>query len=752
MRILFLLGFLLLPTLLEAQSPTALIPQPTSFTVESGFFAFQPSTKIMVLPAGNKRAKEVAVFLRDWLNQQVGLRTSLQAGTHIPAGAIVLALERHDDITAAEGYELRIRNNQIRLSASDEKGLFWAVQTLRQLFPPSVEGANPTKKFPISLPAVTIKDAPKFGWRGSLLDVGRHFFPVSFVKRYIDLLAQYKMNVLHWHLTEDQGWRIEIKKYPKLTEVGAWRTEADGSRYGGFYTQKEIQEVVEYARLRNITVVPEIEMPGHSSAALVAYPQYSCSGETKTVPTTWGVFNDIYCVAKPETMTFLKDILDEVMTLFPSKFIHIGGDEAPKTAWNESEQTQAFMREKGLKNGEELQSWFIKEIDAYVQSKGRAIIGWDEILEGGLASGATVQAWRDIEHARTATKLGNYVISSPTSHAYFDGQPDGLPLEKVYGFNPIPEGLAPEEAARIRGGEANIWTEYITTANFDAMVFPRLLAMSEALWTKSPKSYTDFKARLDRDHYLRLRQWDVQVGPENRPLITMKPFFDAQSGSIRVQVEANVSGMALHYTTDGTAPKPSSPRYTPEVVFDKPGDVLILPLLNGEPLLRSVRFTVLEKHLAVGKKLNLTHSPSPRYTGTGDQTLTDGVQGSFTFNDGLWQGWNDEDFEAIVDLGTAQSVKEVALSTLQVSGSWILLPKEVTFSTSSDGQTWRTPARLTHGESPRRLEGFRYLFVQPFSGEPIRYLRITAKRDTLPDWHNGRGTPAWVFIDEVVVQ
>jgi len=373
-------------------------------------------------------------------------------------------------------------------------------------------------------------------------------------------------------------------------------------------------------------------------------------------------------------------------------------------------------------------------------------------LEGGLASGATVQAWRDIEHARTATKLGNYVISSPTSHAYFDGQPDGLPLEKVYGFEPIPAGLTSEEAARILGGEANIWTEYITTANFDAMVFPRLLAMSEALWTKSPRSYADFKARLDRDHYLRLRQWGVQVGPENRSLITMKPVFDAASGSIRVQVEANVSGMALHYTTDGSTPKPSSSRYTPEVVFDKPGDVLILPLLNGEPLLRSVRFTVLEKHLAVGKKVTLTHPPSPRYTGMGDQTLTDGVQGSFTFNDGLWQGWGDQDFEAVVDLGTPQPIKDVALSTLQVSGSWILLPKEVTFSTSSDGKTWSMPARLTHGESPRKLEGFRYLFVQPFGGESIRYLRVTAKRDTLPDWHNGRGTPAWVFIDEVVVR
>ncbi|MBN8589840.1 MAG: family 20 glycosylhydrolase [Rhodothermia bacterium] len=752
MRILLFMGLLLAPFMLLAQSPVSVVPQPDLVTPESGVFTLRPTAKIVVLPSRNKRGKEIAVFLRDWLNQQMGLKTSLQTGSTVPTGAIVLALERHDDITHTEGYELRVRKDQIRISAFEEKGLFWGVQTLRQLFPGTIEGGNPTQKSPVTLSAITIKDSPKFGWRGSLLDVGRHFFPVSFVKRYIDLLSLYKMNVLHWHLTEDQGWRIEIKKYPKLTEVGAWRTEADGTRYGGFYTQKEIRDVVEYARLRNITVVPEIEMPGHSSAALVAYPQYSCTGETLSIPTTWGVFNDIYCVAKPETMTFLKDILDEVMTLFPSKYIHIGGDEAPKTAWNESELTQAFMREKGLKSGEELQSWFIKEIDAYVRSKGRTIIGWDEILEGGLASGATVQAWRDIEHARTATKLGNYVISSPTSHAYFDGQPDGLPLEKVHGFNPIPEGLTTEETAKIKGGEANIWTEYITTANFDAMVFPRLLAMSEALWTKSPKSYTDFKSRLDRDQYTRLRQLGVQFGPENRPLITMKPIFNPSTGNIQVQVERNVSGMYLYYTTDGTKPTPTSPHYTPDVIFDQPGEVQILPILNGEPLLRSVQFIVLPKHLAVGKKMALVHPPASRYTGTGDQTLTDGVQGSLSFSDGLWQGWNDHDFEAVLDLGKEQKVHEIALSTLQVSGSWILLPKEVLFSTSSDGQTWRTPARLTHAESPRRLEGFRYVFTQPLDGVSARYLRITAKRETLPDWHNGRGTPAWVFLDEVIVR
>lgn len=261
MRILLFMGLLLAPFMLLAQSPVSVVPQPDLVTPESGVFTLRPTAKIVVLPSRNKRGKEIAVFLRDWLNQQMGLKTSLQTGSTVPTGAIVLALERHDDITHTEGYELRVRKDQIRISAFEEKGLFWGVQTLRQLFPATTEGANPTQKSPVTLSAITIKDSPKFGWRGSLLDVGRHFFPVSFVKRYIDLLSLYKMNVLHWHLTEDQGWRIEIKKYPKLTEVGAWRTEADGTRYGGFYTQKEIRDVVEYARLRNITVVPEIEMP-----------------------------------------------------------------------------------------------------------------------------------------------------------------------------------------------------------------------------------------------------------------------------------------------------------------------------------------------------------------------------------------------------------------------------------------------------------------------------------------------------------
>ncbi|MEM6265587.1 MAG: beta-N-acetylhexosaminidase, partial [Bacteroidota bacterium] len=401
-----------------------------------------------------------------------------------------------DEFLSSEGYILEISTNKIEIRANTDQGAFYAVQSLRQILPVDFETAALQK--PYELRCLKISDRPEFAYRGMHLDVGRHMYSVEFIKKYIDALAMLKMNIFHWHLTEDQGWRIEIKRYPKLQEVAAYRNETlvghyndqphqfDGMRYGGYYTQEEIKEVVAYAEKRFITIIPEIEMPGHSQAAIAAYPELGCTEEQVEVATKWGVFDNIYC-PKEETFTFLENVLDEVMALFPSEYIHIGGDEAPKAQWKTCDECQDLMKRKGLQDEQELQNYFITRMESYLNSKGRQIIGWDEILEGGLAPNATVMSWRGTSGAIAAAKQHHLVVMTPTSHCYFDyyqSENDEeplaiggfLPLEKVYGFNPIPEELTKEEAEYVWGAQGNIWTEYMPTERqVEYMAFPRIL-------------------------------------------------------------------------------------------------------------------------------------------------------------------------------------------------------------------------------------------------------------------------------------
>jgi hexosaminidase len=407
-------------------------------------------------------------------------------------------------------YHLEIKPMQIHISASGGQGLFYALTSLYQLMVGAEDG---------SIDAMRIKDEPRFQWRGMHLDVARHFFSVAEVKRYIDYLALYKMNTFHWHLTEDQGWRIEIKKYPKLTEVGAYRKGTmvghyrdqtwDNLRYGGFYTQDDIREVVAYAADRFITVVPEIEMPGHSLAALAAYPELACTEGPFEVATSWGVFEDVYC-PKEETFEFLENVLLEVMELFPSTYIHIGGDEVPKRRWKECSYCQELMAREGLADEEELQSWFIRRIERFLNSHGRQIIGWDEILEGGLAPNAAVMSWRGTQGGIEAAREQHYVVMSPGSPCYFDhyqaqpteDEPIAIggfnPLDKVYAYEPIPAELNATEARFILGAQGNVWTEYMKTFDHvEYMALPRMAALAEVLWTPpAQKEYTDFLHRL----------------------------------------------------------------------------------------------------------------------------------------------------------------------------------------------------------------------------------------------------------------
>ena len=412
-----------------------------------------------------------------------------------------------------------VSDKSIEISSKNVKGAFWAVQSLRQLFPPCYENGS-CGDVKVGLQAIDIEDAPQFKYRGLHLDVGRHMFPVDFIKKYIDVMALMKMNTFHWHLTEDQGWRIEIKKYPKLMSHAAYRNETligharnkpnkfDGVRYGGFYTQEDVKEVVKYATERGITIIPEIELPGHSQAAVSAYPELGCTGEQIEVATKWGVFEDIYCT-KETTFEFLENVLDEVMALFPSKYMHIGGDEAPKDRWKQCAYCQSVIKKEGLKDEHELQSYFVSRIEKYLNSKGRQIIGWDEILEGGLAPNATVMSWRGTKGAIEAAKQHHNVILTPGSHCYFDHyQADSkteplaiggyLPLEKVYSFNPIPKELTDDEATYVLGTQGNVWTEYMETSDYvEYMAFPRAMALAEVAWVNvENKDYQDFLKRL----------------------------------------------------------------------------------------------------------------------------------------------------------------------------------------------------------------------------------------------------------------
>ena len=519
-------------------SQVNIIPQPVSVQPGNGQFTLTKRTTIAARDAEDR--KTAAVF-NEYLQQAYGFKLPI-AGKE-GKNTIRLTTKKFIKAPDKDAYTLTVGKEGIAIEGDTYDGTFYGIQTLIQLLPTAPNTKPQTPNFPI--PFVTINDYPRFDYRGMHLDVGRHFFPVSFVKRYIDYLALHKMNYFHWHLTEDQGWRIEIKKYPELTSVGGYRNGTiigrfpgkgnDNTRYGGFYTQDEVREVVKYAASRHITVVPEIEMPGHSSAAIAAYPWLSCFPDQETdmgknpseaskqqhgkkVQETWGVFPDIYCAGKDSTFQFLQNVLDEVLALFPSKYIHVGGDEAPKDNWKKCPLCQARIQQEHLKDEHELQTYFITRMEKYLNSKGRTLIGWDEILEGGLAPNAIVMSWRGEKGGIEAAKQKHQVIMTPSNPVYFDHSQtkndDSLtiggynPLDAVYNYEPVPKELSGEEGKYVLGAQANVWTEYmVSPSKVEYMIFPRMSALSEVLWSpKEARNWDDFQRRL-AEQYNRYNLW-----------------------------------------------------------------------------------------------------------------------------------------------------------------------------------------------------------------------------------------------------
>jgi hexosaminidase len=536
----------------------SIVPRPMEMEVLAGGFGLSGSSSVSV-EAGNAEVRAVGEYLAECLNRGAGVHVTVAESdaTTAPKGSILLTTAASDASLGDEGYELLVSPDALVLRAPTPCGLSRGVQTIRQLLPPEFEaGDGPPSGDAWTMPCVRVKDKPRYAWRGSLLDCCRHFMTKDFVKRYIDLLAYHKMNVLHWHLTEDQGWRIEIKKYPKLTEVGAWRGP---ERYGGVYTQDDVREVVAYAKSRYVTIVPEIEMPGHSQAALAAYPELSCTGGPFEVGTRWGIYEDVYCAGNDKTFEFLQDVLTEVLALFPSQFIHIGGDECPKTRWHACPKCQQRIKAEGLKDEHELQSYFIKRIETFLDSKGRRLVGWDEILEGGLAPNATVQSWRGMGGAVAAATTGHDVIASPYSHCYLDASNETTTLERAYSFEPTPEDLTPEQATHILGVEGNMWTEGTPQDRIEHQVYPRLCALAEVGWSpKQLRDWGDFARRM-QVHYRRLDALGVTyyVTPP-RCLMQDTIFAD----SVEVAFDNPAGCGVVRYTLDGTDPTPDSPAYT----------------------------------------------------------------------------------------------------------------------------------------------------------------------------------------------
>jgi hexosaminidase len=617
-----------------------------------------------------------------------------------------------------------------------------------------------------------VADQPRYEWRGLHLDVSRHFFTVDEVKRYIDLMAFYKFNTFHWRLTDDQGWRIEIKKYPKLTEIGAWRDSTlnqhyntsprtyDHARYGGFYTQEQIKEVVKYAEKKFITIVPEIEMPGHARAALAAYPELSCTGIQHGVEGLWGVFDDIFC-SKPETIQFMKDVLVEVIELFPSKYIHVGGDEAPKTRWEVCDKCQKTIKDNHLKDEHELQSYFIRQMDAFLTSNGRKLIGWDEILEGGLSPNAAVMSWRGFEGGVEAAKLGHYVVMSPGSHCYFDHYQSKHPteplaiggytsLEKVYTFDPITSEMTPDQAAYVLGGQANVWTEYIPDfKQVEYMVYPRALALSQALWSEKKPSYDEFKEVLKNYQLAILKQLGVNYSEAMfYPELKIKRTDEGLEYNILSESEGELK-IELKQQ-DGTIN--SIDNQTHLSTRTDGNDVhLETIVVNSKFTLNETEFHIVQ-HPSIGLNVEYVTKPSKQYSEGGDLTLVDGVIGAKPWRGNEWIGFLDKEIELIVDLGTIKTLEGVEINFLKDEGSWIHIPKTVHYSVSKNKKKWKSVASADVICNSTNVKKGKYLMFSTNLTKKARYLRVMITTfDVIPEGLPGANNVAWTFMDEIII-
>jgi hexosaminidase len=739
------------------------VPLPQSIAEQSGDPFTLSASCAIVYPVNNEQMAQNAAFLAEYIEEHTGLKPGIQTKGRKNTISLQLGLAH----AQKEAYSIQVNQKSITITGASEAGVFYGIQTLRKSIPV-------LKVNEIKFPAVLIEDAPRFTYRGMMLDVARHLFAVEDIKTYIDMLALHNINTFHWHLTEDQGWRIEIKKYPRLTEIGSQRKETvigrnsgvyDGEPYGGFYTQDEIRDIVEYAAQRYITVIPEIDMPGHMLAALASYPHLGCTGGPYEVWTQWGISNDVLCVGNDQTLAFVKDVLNEVMDLFPSKLIHIGGDECPKVRWKECDKCQARIKAEGLEadeahsTEERLQSYFISYAESVINERGRRMIGWDEILEGGLAPDATVMSWRGMQGGIHAAQMGHDVVMTPNSHVYFDHYQstdvarDPLaiggysPIEHVYSLEPVPDQLSAEEAKHILGAQANLWTEYIPVfEHAQHMVLPRMAALCEVQWLQpEQKNYADFQTRLlslieiykNQDYNYARHIYDIQAGFEP----------NAQDGTIDVQLNALTNG-PIYYTLDGTAPVKHSPIYKGVLKLNKNAQISAVTHFGDESS-RVFRETLVFNK-ATTKNIKAIQPINKQYSYKGISTLVDGLKGNNNYRTGRWIAVRGNDLEAVIDLQESTLIREATLTTNVVKGDWIFDVRHFSIHVSDDGKTFREV--VSRNYAPLAADDADGLMEHRLKFEPVsaRYVKIIASPEKeMPEWHGGSGQAAYLFMDEL---
>ena len=743
------------------------IPQVQNLSAKDGdVYVFDSSRKLVYDNQDSRRSLEL--FAQD-LEELVGIRPSVAAGTSEDAkGNVYFTLGLQDG--RKEAYSINVSSDGILVQAVTPEGIYRATRTL-------LKSVGTEKTSSVEFPSAEVSDWPRFGYRGLMLDVSRHFSDVEMVKRTIDMLALHQLNIFHWHLTDDQGWRIEIKSHPELTEVGAWRDDTvvgrylggtdyptDGKRHGGFYTQEQIREIVAYAKERYIEIIPEIDLPGHTSAVLAAYPQLGCEDKEYKVANRWGVIRDVLCAGNPASLDLFKDIMDEVCKLFPGKYIHLGGDECVKERWKACPKCQKKIKELGLKDGNRyskedyLQSWFMGEVASFVQSKGKRVIGWDEILEGVPMDDSVIMSWRGTEGGITAAKMGHDVVMTPTSDMYFDqsqtlaSQLEEIPVGgfinvmKVYSYEPLPASLTPEQQKHILGCQANVWCEYMPEERIrQYQILPRLAALSEVQWTMPErKNYKDFLKRLPKmlsiyDHYgynYAKHIFDVACSYS----------VNVEKGSLEVSL-STLGNDPIYYTLDGTSPQTKKAMLyddTP-IVISSPSELKVSVLRNGKFTKEETLFK-LDCNKATFKKVNISTTLNIMHAHLPHEILTDGIVGSLRCDDYRWMSCTGR-MSLVLDLGKSESFSRIGWTALNSQSENILVPQNVKIQISEDGKQYCTILDIEKNHEIQAQQSVEYI-SEEVGKQTARYIKMDFDSYKYPD----KSSPSWVFLSELTVE
>ena len=743
------------------------IPQVQNLSVKDGdVYVFDSSRKLVYDNQDSRRSLEL--FAQD-LEELVGIRPSVAAGTSEDAkDNVYFTLGLQDG--GKEAYTINVSSDGILVRAVAPEGIYRATRTL-------LKSVGTEKTSSVEFPSAEVSDWPRFGYRGLMLDVSRHFSDVEMVKRTIDMLALHQLNIFHWHLTDDQGWRIEIKSHPELTEIGAWRDDTvvgrylggtdyptDGKRHGGFYTQEQIREIVAYAKERYIEIIPEIDLPGHTSAVLAAYPQLGCEDKEYKVANRWGVIRDVLCAGNPASLDLFKDIMDEVCDLFPGKYIHLGGDECVKDRWKACPKCQRKNRELGLKDGSRyskedyLQSWFMGEVASFVQSKGKRVIGWDEILEGVPMDDSVIMSWRGTEGGITAARMGHDVVMTPTSDMYFDqsqtlaSQLEEIPVGgfinvmKVYSYEPLPASLTPEQQKHILGCQANVWCEYMPEERIrQYQILPRLAALSEVQWTMPErKNYKDFLKRLPKmlsiyDHYgynYAKHIFDVACSYS----------VNVEKGSLEVSL-STLGNDPIYYTLDGTSPQTKKAMLyddTP-IVISSPSELKVSVLRNGKFTKEETLFK-LDCNKATFKKVNISTTLNIMQAHLPHEILTDGIIGSLRCDDYRWMSCTGR-MSLVLDLGKSESFSRIGWVALNSKSENILVPQNVKIQISEDGKQYCTILDIEKNHEIKAEQSVECI-SEEVGAQTARYIKMDFDSYKYPD----KTSPSWVFLSELIVE